>query len=160
MVLLFALPAASQDLDALFDEGVAAVEAAGTTEGDRRDVLLDRAIAVFHEMLVADPRLVRVRLELARAFFLKGEDRLARQHFEHVLAGGVPPPVAANVRRFLAEIRARRRWSMHAGFALAPDTNIGASSGSVRRGRPARRPASLHLRRPLGPPAWWRSCGP
>ena len=34
----------------------------------------------------------------------------------------------ANVRRFLAEIRARRRWSLHAGFALAPDTNIGGTS--------------------------------
>ena len=120
MVLLFALPAASQDLDALFDEGVAAVEAAGTAEGDRRETLLDRAIAVFHEMLVADPRLVRVRLELGRAFFLKGEDRLARRHFEHVLAGGVPPPVATNVRRFLAEIRARRRWSTGACTPASP----------------------------------------
>ena len=33
------------------------------------------------------PGLVRVRLELARAFFLKGEDSLARSHFERVLAG-------------------------------------------------------------------------
>ena len=68
------------------------------------------------------PGLVRVRLELGRAFFLKGEDSLASQP---------PPAVAANVVRFLSEIwarRARRRWNMHLGAALAPDTNIGFTS--------------------------------
>ena len=90
--------------------------------------MLDEAIATFRKMLVADPNLVRVRLELARAFFFKGEDSLARRHFEAVLAGGVPEPVAANIHAFLAEMRARRRWSINAGFALAPDSNIGAGS--------------------------------
>ena len=80
-------------------------------------------------MLVADPTLVRVRLELARAFFLKGEDGLARRHFEMVLAGKPPAGVALNVGGFLAQIRARKRWSMRVGVALAPDTNLGASSG-------------------------------
>ena len=32
------------------------------------------------------------------------------------------------MRRFLSQIRARRRWSLHAGFSLAPDTNIGGAS--------------------------------
>ena len=128
LVLLLALPAAAQDLDALFREGMDAVEAAGQAEGDRRDGLLDEAIAAFREMLVDDPGLVRVRLELARAFYLKGEDRLARRHFERVLAGGVPPAVAGNVNRYLASIRARKRWSARFGFALAPDTNLGGSS--------------------------------
>ena len=39
------------------------------------------AIAAFRAMLVRRPELVRVRLELARAFFLKEEDRLAERHF-------------------------------------------------------------------------------
>ena len=69
-----------------------------------------------------------MRLELARAFFLKGEDDLAREHFERVLAGELPPPVIANVRRYLVQIRARRRWTMYAGASLAPDSNIGAAS--------------------------------
>ena len=128
LLLLFALPAAAADPTALFREGMEAVEAAGAAEGDRRDELLDNAIAAFREMLVADPGLLRVRLELARAFYLKGEDRLAKRHFEQVLAGSPPPAVVLNVRRFLAEIRARRRWELHAGFALAPDTNIGGAS--------------------------------
>ena len=80
-------------------------------------------------MLIGRPGLARVRLELARAFFFKGENDLSRRHFEHVLAGNPPAPVVANVRRFLAEIRARQRWTLLAGFALAPDTNIGGTSG-------------------------------
>ena len=129
LILLLTLPATAQDLDSLFQEGMQAIqEASVTTNEERREELLDEAIAMFRDMLVADPNLVRVRLELARAFFLKGEDSLARRHFEAVLAGGVPDAVAANVHRFLAEIRARRRWSFNAGFAIAPDSNIGAGS--------------------------------
>ena len=79
-------------------------------------------------MLVARPDLVRVRLELARAFFLKGEDGLAGKHFEEVLAGDVPDEVKTNVRLFLAGIRDRRRWSFNLGVAVAPDTSIGAVS--------------------------------
>ena len=128
LILLFALPAAAQDMDALFREGVTAIRQAAKAEGDRRDELLDKAIAAFRKMLVADPSLVRVRLELARAFFLKGEDTLARRHFEVVLAGKPPAGVALNVNRFLAEIRARKRWSVRVGVALAPDSNISARS--------------------------------
>ena len=102
--------------------------AASAQDEDERDDLLDEAIAAFRKMLVADPGLVRVRLELARAFYFKGEDSLARQHFEAVLAGGVPPEVAANIHAFLVQIRARKRWSYNGGFAIAPDTNIGAGS--------------------------------
>ena len=90
--------------------------------------LLDEAIAALHTMLIDRPDLVRVRLELARAFFLKGEDSLARSHFERVLAGKPPAPVVANVQRFLAEIRARRRWTMYLGGAMSPDSNIGGGS--------------------------------
>ena len=101
---------------------------AGVPE-DTREALLDQAISAFHNMLVKAPGLVRVRLELARAFFYKGEDALSKEHFERVLAGDPPAAVAANVRGFLSRIRARRRWNMHFGFALAPDTNIGGVSG-------------------------------
>ena len=54
---------------------------AGVPE-DEQDALLDEAIAALHDILVGRPCLVRVRLELARAFFLKGDEGLAREHFE------------------------------------------------------------------------------
>ena len=121
-----AKPAASQSVRALFRQGMAALEAARRSKGTARAAQLDRAIAVFRAILVRRPGLVRVRLELARAFFHKGEDTLARRHFERVLAGKPPAAVAANVNRFLAAIRARKRWSVRVGMALAPDSNLGA----------------------------------
>ena len=95
---------------------------------ETREALLDQAIGAFRAMLIDNPRLLRVRLELARAFYLKGEDDLARRHFEIVLAAEPPDQVVANVRNFLASIQARRRWRFNVGAALAPDSNIGGSS--------------------------------
>lgn len=95
---------------------------------ETREALLSQAIAAFRAMLIEDPRLLRVRLELARAFYLMGEDDLARRHFEIVLASEPPEPVVANVNSFLGSIQARRRWRFNAGAALAPDSNIGGTS--------------------------------
>ncbi len=111
--------------------GLSAIAAAQLVPDEEpRNALLDEAIQALLAILADRPELVRVRLELARAFFLKGEDQLSRRHFEQVLAGDPAPPVVANINRFLAEIRARRRWTFRAGGAIAPDTNIGAVSDS------------------------------
>ncbi len=114
----------------LFDVGMATLNAAHNAELAEKDreEILDISIAAFLAVLAADPERVRVRLELARAFFMKGEDGLSKRHFERVMAGDIPPTVAANVQRFLNAIRARKRWTAYFGFALAPDTNIGQVS--------------------------------
>ena len=113
-----------------FRAGMEALGAAHTAaDRETRDRRLDEAITAFRAILVNRPELVRVRLELARAFFLKEEDTLAKRHFEQVLAGEPPEAVAANIQRFLNIMRARRRWEARFGLALAPDTNIGAASG-------------------------------
>ena len=111
----------------LFLLGLAAIERSersDITEADR-DALLTEAITVLRTILIDQPDLVRVRLELARAFFLNRDDGLARDHFERVLAGNPPPSVVANVQLFLDGIRAQRRWSTYFGVALLPSTNIG-----------------------------------
>ena len=115
----------------LFEIGMTALAAAELTddEAERRE-LYDKAIDAFRSILVNRPDLVRVRLELARTFFLKGQDGLARRHFEAVLAGGVPPPVAANIQQFLTVMRARKRWTGYFGAAIAPDSNLNAASES------------------------------
>ena len=117
--------------DVLFQLGLAAMEAARRRPAEaeaEREALLDEAIAALHAILVNRPDLVRVRLELARAFFLKAEDSRAREHFGRVLAGEVPDTVKANVQSFLAQIRARRRWSAYLGATIAPDSNISGAS--------------------------------
>ena len=147
------------DKDILFLIGVAATEASRKPDvaEAERDALLDEAIASLRAMLIDRPDLVRVRLELARAFFLKGEDSLSRRHFEQVLGGKPPPAVAANVRRFLSEIRARRRWSMYLGAGVAPDTNIGGTSEEriiYIHGLPFRRDAEELTKSGVGVSVW------
>ncbi len=131
--------------DILFLLGLAAIEAArvmSATKQKEKTALLDEAITALRAILIDKPGLVRVRLELARAFFFKRRDGLARRHFEQVLAGKPPKQVAANIYRFLRTMRARRRWSMHIGAAVTPSTNIGATSDEETiyiRGLPFRR---------------------
>ena len=145
--------------DILFLLGLAAIESARAqgTAGPDREARLDEAITALRAILVDRPGLVRARLELARAFFFKNEDSLARSHFERVLAGDPPAPVVANVRRFLAEIRARRRWSMYLGGAVAPSTNIGRTSASEVihiNGLPFRRDADQLTTSGVGLSVW------
>ena len=126
-------PEADDDdrITALFHIGMTALAEAEQADSDEaRQDLYDKAIDAFRAILVNHPELVRVRLELARAFFLKGQDGLARRHFEAVLAGGVPPPVAANIRQFLAIMQARKRLTGYFGLAVAPDSNLNAASES------------------------------
>ena len=114
----------------LFETGMAAIAAAQrATEPETREAHLDKAIAAFHAILIRHPGLVRVHLEIARAFFLKGEDGLSRRHFEQVLAGDPPQPVVANIQRFLGTIRSRRRWEAWFGLGIARDDNVNTESG-------------------------------
>ena len=114
----------------LFHVGMTALAEAEQADDDAREELYDRAIAAFRLILVNRPELVRVRLELARAFFLNGQDGLARRHFELVLAGGVPPAVAANIRAFMNAMQTRKRFTGYFGAAIAPDSNLNAASES------------------------------
>ena len=146
----------------LFRIGMTALDAAGQADSDEaRQELYDKAIATFRLILVNRPELIRVRLELARVFFLNGQDGLARRHFELVLAGGVPPTVAANIRAFLAVMRDRKRFTGYFGAAFAPDSNLNAASESeivyidTAFGRlPFRREGDFGARSGLGVSVW------
>ena len=148
--------------DTLFRIGMTALAASERADSDEaRRELYDKAIAAFRLILVNRPETVRVRLELARTFFLKGQDGLARRHFELVLAGGVPPPVAANIRRFLNAMQTRKRFTGYFGAAFAPDSNLNAASESeiiyidtVFGRLPFRREGDFGARSGLGVSVW------
>ena len=132
--------------DVQFLIGLAASRGSQTSEleEETRLALLDEAIAAFRSILIRRPELVRVRLELALAFYLKKDDQLARNHFERALVGRPPAALVANINRFVNIMRARRRWTGYFGFSLAPDTNINAASDAefiYIRGFPFRRGA-------------------
>ena len=89
------------------------------------------AIARFRAMLIRDPTLPRVRLDLALSYFRAKEDGSATYHFRQVLGDkDLPPVVRARTLAFLDAIRRRKTWSVSAAVALAPDSNINAATSS------------------------------
>ena len=124
----------------------AAVRAGGKPKQNPAKELYDLAIKSFRGMLVKDPSRLRVRLELGRALFqrgnctkppanlvkhLLGDDCwAAEQHFLRVLGADVPSQVVLNIRRFIQICRARKRASGSLSLALAPDTNVNTSTSA------------------------------
>ena len=89
------------------------------------------AITRFRAMLIRDPTLPRVRLDLALAYFRAKEDSSAAYHFRQVLGDeDLRPVVRARTLAFLDTIRRRKTWSVSAAVALAPDSNINAATSS------------------------------
>jgi tetratricopeptide (TPR) repeat protein len=108
--------------------GVAAIDSGHAGEGV---LALERYIINFPDNLNA-------RLELARGYFVLGEDARAREEFERVAKANPPAAVQANIERFLDAIRSREsRYTTSAGFyveaGLGYDSNVsgGVSNSNI-----------------------------
>lgn len=82
----------------------------------------ERATERFEAILAQRPELTRVRLELARAYFLSGHDDKAKFHFRASLADELPTSVEEAVEGFLRGIDARRKWSASLSASILPET--------------------------------------
>ena len=144
--------AAPDDTDAWFFRGMAAATAANMPpeapgappDAAAREALRDEAIAAYRHILDTRPGLAGARLELARVLFERGrclaepDDLMAHligddcdaaaYHYRLALAGDLPEDIVEAVSRFLAVIRARKRFSGSFSFAIAPDTNINSAN--------------------------------
>ena len=87
-----------------------------------------RAEAMFRRILDHDPRLLRVRLELARTLFMEKKDEQADYQFRLAAAEHPPALVARNIVRFREAIRARRAWRFNFDIGFAPDSNINSAT--------------------------------
>jgi tetratricopeptide (TPR) repeat protein len=83
----------------------------------------DTAISLYRRILVREPDAERVRLELARTFFLKQDYDNADRQFRFARAGDIDDTVKANIDHFLDAINHLREWTVNFSLALAPDTN-------------------------------------
>ncbi|MCV6596141.1 MAG: tetratricopeptide repeat protein [Mangrovicoccus sp.] len=79
----------------------------------------DQAIVIFQDILAQNPDLIRVRLELARAYFIAERWQRARSEFFAVLSADLPESVRQNVLRFIRAIDARRGFDWDLSIALA-----------------------------------------
>ena len=120
---------ANDHFEAIFLVGLASVELSLQTEDKEiRQKLLVQAVTAFRTILSADPNLMRVRLEIARTFFLQKKDKLAREQFERVLAGNPPAGVQANIEGFLEAIHNRRRWRGSLSGQLVWESNYNSGT--------------------------------
>jgi hypothetical protein len=115
------------DLELMF-----AFAAMAVREGD-----YEAAIATLERMLIFNPDLPRVKLELASAYYRLGAYDVARMHFDDVLAADPPPEVRDAVAPFLAEIDRRTATSAFSGFfslgaVWSSNANLGPQDREVR----------------------------
>ena len=86
----------------------------------------DRAISIFRGLLKEDPTLIRVRLDLAKTFFDKGDYEAARYHFELALGSDLPDPVKRNVNAYLDRINySETQFTFSAFFVHDSNANQG-----------------------------------
>lgn len=88
-----------------------------------------QAISLFNEILSLRPSMVRVRLELARAYFLDGNYEDSTFQFELAKGGNLPPEVLANIDFFLNAIRRKKSWTIDFSISPVSDSNINQASG-------------------------------
>ena len=108
--------------------GVAAIDAGEYT----------RAVFALERVLAVRPDHPQARAEIARAYFLMGENKTARSEFEAVKAARPPAEVAATIDRFLSALDARQAGTggqrtgvtgyLEAGVGY--DTNANTATGA------------------------------
>jgi len=106
--------------------GIAAIDSGHAGEGV---LALERYVVNF-------PGNLEARLELARGYFVLGEDARAREEFNGVLKANPPPAVVANVERFINALDARQAayrttTGVYAEVGYGHDTNVNGGVGSA-----------------------------
>lgn len=94
---------------------------------------LNEAIFALERVVAREPGFDRARLELARAYFLQGDDLRARNAFETVLAHDPPPPVREQIGRYLTALdrrsdRYETDFSGFVDFSVGHDSNVNAAT--------------------------------
>ena len=93
----------------------------------------EAAVSALERILLFNPDLPRVQLELGALYFRMGSFDLAHDYFEKAAAGNPPPEVREKVDQYLAEIeksQSRHHLSGYffSGFQYQTDANVAGSS--------------------------------
>ena len=111
-----------------FYYGIAAVDSGHAGEG----------VLALERYVLNRPDDLNGRLELARGYFVLGEDARAREEFGIVLAAKPPAAVEAQIQRFLDAIRARESqyrpsaaFALEAGYGYDSNANGGPAGSSL-----------------------------
>ncbi|MCW8888043.1 MAG: surface lipoprotein assembly modifier [Gammaproteobacteria bacterium] len=105
------------DLEFDFLYGVAAIDTGHVNEG----------VFALERVVFSQPKNHLARLELARGYFLQGDDTRSRQAFERVLKVKPPESVVKIVNKFIAAIRVRESQYKSSSTAYV-DIEVGSDS--------------------------------
>ena len=142
----FAQPSPSSELEQQYDaafqqmmrqpDNLEVLFRFATLAGQRGD--LEGAISALERMLLINPNLPRVRLELGVLYFRLGSYEVARTYLSTALASpDLPPDVRSRAQEFLAETEKRQSSSRFAGEVFAgtryqSNANLGPAGSTVR----------------------------
>lgn len=103
---------------------------------------LTRGVFALERVLAVNPNHPQARAEIARAYFLMGENKTARQEFQAVRQSSPPAEVSSTIDRFLDALDAREssRRTGVTGYleaTLGHDSNANAATGRSQFAIPA-----------------------
>ena len=87
-----------------------------------------RAVFALERVLAVQPNHPQARAEIAKAYFLMGENKAARQEFESARRAS-PPEVAITIDQFLNALDSRER-SRRSGVTAFLEAGVGADSNA------------------------------
>ncbi|MGP5301911.1 surface lipoprotein assembly modifier [Psychrobacter celer] len=92
-----------------------------------------QAIAIYREMLAADPDFHPVRLNMAIAMQADKQYAAAKEQFLKLQSVDLPAPVMARVQNSLAQINSSEKWQFNVSASYVRDSNINdAPSKSIQ----------------------------
>ncbi|WP_105246314.1 porin family protein [Psychrobacter sp. Marseille-P5312] len=92
-----------------------------------------QAIAIYREMLAADPDFHPVRLNMALAMQADKQYAAAKEQFLKLQSVDLPAPVMARVQNSLAQINSSEKWQFNVSASYVRDSNINdAPSKSIQ----------------------------
>lgn len=83
-----------------------------------------QAIAIYREMLAADPDFHPVRLNMAMAMQADRQYAAAKEQLQKLQAADLPAPVMARVQSSLAQINSMEEWRFDASASYVRDDNL------------------------------------
>lgn len=92
---------------------------------------VEEAIERYQKILVTNPNLPRVRLELARGYAANQQNDLARQELNAVMASNPPQAVGENIQKFLAALDSQKEWTVRASLGYLYDSNVNAGPAAT-----------------------------
>lgn len=88
---------------------------------------IDEAIRIYRDLLNKNPRLAKIRIELALAYMAGKSWYLADYHLRLAAAEKLPPGIDEKIGYLRAVVRRNKNWNIWFSAGIAPDNNVNNS---------------------------------